>query len=369
MHILAIIVFFQTILILLLHIYSQLAKDKRLESQDMEEIDIPDVILTAKDSFDLIMDCVKSIECISIGKIYLCLDNPPPHLVNKLEAVIPLNCHLIINTDIGGKINTQVKGVQASEAKTILLLDVDVRMTICDNDFRDMLRFRVDNESDFVCPFSKGLELSTSLWGTFSECDRILRQRVFRQGRDYFGLSNLSGYCLLAERIKYLDIAIDALQDDVISTINLLTKGFKVKTYPKVVCVELERNSLYKLLMQRVRWTVGNIRALPHYFSIFPHTGLVKGCIFLSTPYLWYVSAYIDFISILFCMLRFNQILCILLIIELLVKTFVIINASKGEKNIYVVIGYNVMWPLLGITALILSVPYVIFNWEEASRR
>ena len=330
--------------------------------------DIPDVIITAKESVETISDCIKSLTGLTIRNIYICLDNPLPQNVIELERIIPDNCYLIQNKDCGGKINTQIKGVNVSSAHTILLLDADIRLINNKRDFEEMLLFKRAHSIDFLCPYSFGINLNSSCWGSISECDRILRQRVIRSGRDYFGLSNLSGYFLLADRKKYIKIARQSLQDDVIATINILKNGFKVKTYPKVVCGELEHTLFYKHLNQRVRWTVGNIKALPNYFKVFPQTGLIKGCIFLTTPYLWYTSAYVTFASLITLIFYFNPLLFILVLAEILLKTLMIIFVS-GKKNIIAIFLYAIIWPFFITMALILSLPYALFNWEKASRR
>jgi cellulose synthase/poly-beta-1,6-N-acetylglucosamine synthase-like glycosyltransferase len=341
----------------------------QVSSVSLKENDQPDVIITAKESVETIRGCLEALSGVRVGEVYLCLDNPSQQDINELEASVPPNYHLIPNNGEGGKINTQIKGVEISKAKIILLLDADIRLAMSHDEFNAMLLFRISHKVDFLCPYSRGINIGSYRWSAIAECDRILRQRVIRSGRDYFGLSNLSGYFLLADREKYLSIAAESLQDDIVATINMLKNGYKVVTYPKVVCGELERISFRKHLMQRVRWTVGNIKAWPHYFSVFPHTGFTKGCIFLFTPYLWYISSYIDCIFFFFCIFQFKLIFLIMLLVECVLKTLVIAGVSKREKNIFVVFVYTLVWPFFGAAALVLSLPYTLFNWEKASRR
>jgi cellulose synthase/poly-beta-1,6-N-acetylglucosamine synthase-like glycosyltransferase len=208
-----------------------------------------------------------------------------------------------------------------------------------------------------------------SLLFAIAETDRHMRQRVVRAGRDAYGVSNLSGYCMLANREKYLNIIdTEAIQDDVIATINLLQKKYTVKTYHKSVCSEIERSSFKSYLMQKTRWTAGNIVLIKSYNKLFRKTTFAKAFAFSSSFLLWYWSLWVDFFA--FFVALFHPTIFVLLLSEGIIKYIGLYFACKPESRNLAILTYIVFWPIFSTMCLIMS-PYYLSGRiiEQNTRR
>ena len=328
-----------------------------------------DVIIAAKENSDIIIRTLKSLQHLEVNKIILALDHPSPCLLQKVSVFLSdyPQVTLVTNTDLPGKINTQKKAFINSDAKNILLIDSDITIAIDQIEFEKMYAMFVLNKCDFLCPYSFGIYKQGNLWERIVECDRIMRQQIIRAGRDYYGVSNLSGYCLLAKRDSYLDvIESNCLQDDVVASINLITKKYKVNTYHKVVCGELERFTFYKMLMQRVRWTAGNLLIFWRYCQIFK-LDYRKAIVFLASFHFWYGALYVDFLAMICSRNRFIILYC--LTIEIILKTVLLSVRAHGIYNITTCFAYSIIWPSYSILALCGVIPFLLFRLEKESRR
>ena len=332
-------------------------KDGIVYKEDMLFSNV-DVIIAAKEDLFVIKRCLDSVSRFKFNRIFICLDNEDnSHMTEVLSKEYP-EIVILANEKSLGKIKSQIKCIQQSGKDVILVLDADI--SLIDNEVEAFVNYYFEKNTDFLCPYSQGEYISVNniLMG-IAETDRIMRQRIVRAGRDVFGVSNLSGYCLLANKQKYLDIIdTDAVQDDVIATINLFKKGFKVDTYHSVVCKEIERTSIKSYLLQKTRWTAGNIMLIKSYPKLFKTIGIVRALVFCSSFLLWYWALWIDFIAMVFAF--FNSTICIYLGTEFIIKYVGVLlthhSCFKMKLNYLI---YVFVWPLLSFICLILS-PYYL---------
>lgn len=370
MTILAVIILLQTFLILWLFFCGNAAAAKqRIMSVESTSDDVIDVIITAREEYDVIKQAILSFDNLKVHSIILALDHPSEKLLTQLTH-LPTK-HLvktIINLDDPGKINTQKLGLKSAGSRYVLIMDADIKVSMSQQDFYNMVCCFINSNSDFFCPYSFGIYSHLNTWAWIADCDRTMRQQIVRAGRDYYGISNLSGYFLLAKRERYIQV-IDSnyLQDDVAATINLFKNDLSIKTYHSVVCGELERNSFYKSLMQRIRWTVGNLFVYPKYIDVFRGIGFRRGMVFTLSSHLWYTSLYCDFLAYVLCWKQPLLLYCLLL--EIIVKSIILSLRKKGTINFMCHIIYSVVWPVFSTVSLLGVIPYLIFKLEKESRR
>lgn len=354
---------------LILSIFIILAIKQRKSCIGKEDADITnniDVIIVAKENFSVIKNCLDSVLVCNFKNIFLCLDHPEKHLVKNLKTSFR-NIEIIENHQMNGKIETQLCGLKKSINNDVLLLDADIKLF--PSEINKFINYYVESNTDFLCPYSVGIYEKKSLWAAISESDRIMRQRIVRAGRDYFGVSNLSGYCLLATRKKYIEILDSkSIQDDVSATINLFEKNYSVKTYHKVVCSEVERSSFIESLFQKTRWTAGNMRLLVSYQKLFTSTSLIKAFVFTTSFLLWYWALWIDFVGFVF-MFSSTQIF-ILIILELFIKQIgLFIVGEQSIKRIFLNFIYVIIWPFFSTLCLLMIPIYFCGKIESKTRR
>ena len=248
-----------------------------------------------------------------------------------------------------------------------MILDADINLFV--SEISGFVSYFKKQKIDFLCPYSVGRSSRhNSILFFLAEADRLLRQRIVRTGRDFFGVSNLSGYCLLANRRKYLDV-IDgnAIQDDVIATLNLLEKGYTVKTYPKAVCSELERPTIKTMLFQKTRWTAGNILLLNSYPKLFVKTTFQKAFAFSSSFILWYWALWVDMISMIFSM--FCPPVTFVLGLEWVLKYLMLNYVSENKKMYFFNLFYIILWPLFATLCLVMCPFYLRGKINEQKTR
>lgn len=315
-----------------------------------------DVIIAAHEDFDVIQKCINNVLSNGFNNIILCLDGTNSTILSRIKKDYP-SINILSNNTTIGKIESQIKCLQASTKETVLILDADI--TLIEGELDEFVSYYYQTNVDFLCPYSEGylIDNNSFLFG-LSETDRYMRQRIVRAGRDAFGVSNLSGYCLLANRLKYLEIINKrAIQDDVIATFNLMRKGYTIKTYHRVVCKEIERDSIGSLIMQKTRWTAGNVVLLKSYLSLFKLSDRSKALAFISSSLLWYWSLWLDFFALIVAY-HFPYMLIILLI-ESTIKYFGLIDACKPQKRHKAILRYILFWPTISTLCLFLSPLYL----------
>ena len=197
------------------------------------------MIFSSSRSISSIPKCIKNVLSVGFENIIICIDGGNNDVFYRLKLSYP-SLTILYNETSLGKIRSQNKCLSLSKKENILILDADI--ALLKEEVTGFVSYFWESNVDFLCPYSIGLyEGNNQLLYSIAETDRHMRQRVVRAGRDAYGVSNLSGYCMLAKRIKYIDIIDDdAIQDDVIATINLLKKKYMVKTFLKAVGSEIE---------------------------------------------------------------------------------------------------------------------------------
>ena len=326
-----------------------------------------DVIIAARENTELIRECLSNILSVGFKNIILCLDGGNEENFDQLKKDFP-SVKIIFNEHSLGKIKAQLKCLRLSTKEKVLILDADI--SLAKDKVNDYVSYFNETGVDFLCPYSvgKSSNMSTLLFA-IAETDRHMRQRVVRAGRDAYGVSNLSGYCMLANREKYIDIIdTNAIQDDVIATINLLEKKFTVKTYHRPVCAEIERTSLKSYLLQKTRWTAGNIVLIKSYYKLFKATDYQKAFAFTSSFLLWYWSLWVDFFA--FIAAFFYPTILVLLLTEAVIKFIGLSLAGKPESRIWAIFSYIILWPVFSTICLFLS-PYYLSGRiiEQKTRR
>lgn len=339
-------------------------KNSNLSYQDLDEFD---VIIAARENVALIKKCISNVISVGFNNIILCIDGGNYDAFLQLKNDFP-SVKLIYNEFSQGKIKAQVKCLKLSTKKKVLILDADI--SLIKEEIQCFVSYFNETKVDFLCPYSIGISSKmNSLLFAIAETDRFMRQRVVRAGRDAYGVSNLSGYCMLAYKEKYIDIIdTEAIQDDVIATINLLNKKYTIKTYHKAVCSEEERTTFKSYLMQKTRWTAGNIVLLKFYNLLFKATTFAKAFAFSSSFLLWYWALWVDFIA--FLVAFFYPAIMWLLLIEGIIKFVGLSLASKPQSRNLAIISYLILWPVFSTMCLILS-PYYLSGRiiEQKTRR
>ncbi len=326
-----------------------------------------DVIVAAYENTELIRNCISNILSVGFKNIILCIDGCKEDGSSQLKKEFP-DVKMIYNEESLGKIKAQVKCLKLSTKGKVLILDADI--SLIKEEVYNFVSYFNETGVDFLCPYSVGISSDmNSLLFAIAETDRYMRQRIVRAGRDAYGVSNLSGYCMLANREKYISIIdTDAIQDDVIATINLLERKFIVKTYHRPVCAEIERTSLKSYLMQKTRWTAGNIVLVKSYNKLFKATAFKKALAFTSSFLLWYWSLWVDFFA--FIVAFFYPVIFVLLFVEAVIKYIGLNFAGRPESRNIAIFLYLIAWPVFSTMCLLLS-PYYLSGLiiEQKTRR
>ncbi|CEM62392.1 membrane hypothetical protein [Treponema phagedenis] len=340
--------------------------EQRKENKTLFNIDNIDVIIAAKESYERISLCINSVLESGFTNIYICVDGKNSNVVKLLK----LNYHelnIFENNGNLGKTKSQIKCLEQAKNKDVLVLDADIILKT--EEIMDFINYYYTSKCNFLCPYSNGKAVNENILFGIAESDRYMRQRIVRAGRDFYGVSNLSGYCMLCNRMKYLEIInVDTIQDDVIATINLFKKGFVVKTYHKSICIEEERNRFIPYLYQKTRWTAGNLALLGSYPKLFKSIPFVKALVFSSSFLLWYFALWVDFVC--FCYSIFNFWIFIPLLVELIVKYLYLLKISGFKLfRVYNFI-YVIIWPLFTTLCLLLTPLYLVgLIGENKTRR
>lgn len=326
-----------------------------------------DVIIAAHENIELVKNCLSNVLSAGFHNIIICIDGDNQNIASILKAEYP-SVQIVSNEHSLGKIKSQLRCLKISSKEKVLILDADI--SLIKDEINGFISYYNESKVDFLCPYSVGVSTRmNSLLFIIAETDRHMRQRVVRAGRDAYGVSNLSGYCMLANREKYIDIIdTEAIQDDVVATINLLQKNYSVRTYHKAVCSEVERTELWSYLLQKTRWTAGNIVLIKSYHKLFKATSISKSLAFTSSFLLWYWALWVDFFA--FIAALFHPILFIPLALEAFIKSVGLTCAAKPETRYMAIILYLVAWPVFSTICLFMS-PYYLSGRivEQKTRR
>ena len=157
-----------------------------------------DVIIAAKENLDIIVQCIDNVMQSGFSSIILCLDGCDSSFKSSLSNLYP-SIIIIHNEKQEGKIKSQLKCLRLSKKLEVLILDADILLFA--EEVNHFVSYFHSHTVDFLCPYSMGFSsnMNTFLF-RIAEIDRYMRQRIIRAGRDAYGVSNLSGYCVLAKK-------------------------------------------------------------------------------------------------------------------------------------------------------------------------
>ena len=152
MTILAVIILLQTFLMLWLFFCGNAAAAKQqIMSTESTSDDVIDVIITAREEYEVIEQAILSLENLQVNSIILALDHPSEKLLSQLTH-LPTK-HLlktIINQDVPGKINTQKLGLKSASSRYVLIMDADIKVSLSQQDFHHMVCCFIKSNSDFL---------------------------------------------------------------------------------------------------------------------------------------------------------------------------------------------------------------------------
>ena len=368
-YLIVILIFIQTVILFVFVVKSARQRKKcnrKIFPCNVKNKESVDVIIAAREDIVMIKKCISSVLKSGFKNVVLCVDGGDSVVADEIAACFN-NVKIIFNEQSIGKIRSQRRCLTMSTKDVVLIIDADI--SLIEEEVDGFVSSYFGQNVDFLCPYSVGESLEKhSLLFSIAESDRYMRQRIVRAGRDAYGVSNLSGYCILANRKKYLDIIdSNAIQDDVIATLNLLKKHYSVKTYHHAVCSEVERNKFIPYLLQKTRWTAGNIMLIKSYPALFKSTSFSKSFAFTSSFLLWYWSWWVDFVSVF--MAIHTPVVSVALITEAIIKVSGLIISSKPDRRLMSSALYVLIWPLFSTICLLLSPPFLLGLISERKTR
>jgi len=263
----------------------------------LNEIPLKDisVVIPVHNVGRLITKSVQSVvnqENVSILKIVVVDDNnnnPTEKILKKIKSWDKRIEIIKLSNGKPNKVKALVAGIKKVPTEFIALLDAD---TILDrNAISRTFNYLLENKGNYATCLIDPIRQKGIIYQLICY-DRLFRQRILQTVRNYFGCSNFPGCFGVFNKAAFVQTLENGFLEDLISTYRITSKGDQVLLLREVLASEHERANLKTLILQRVRWTIGNIHTLPFLYKTFLRVNFIKKIIFLSYPLLWYIIHY-----------------------------------------------------------------------------
>jgi len=268
---------------------------------------------------------------------------------------------LHLNQKKSGKVSGILEAFKITKTKYSLLIDSDI--VLDKNAIEKLATFHYQNKnfysSCYIYPYTD--KKNTFLENIINN-DRLYRQNILQNVREPYGLSNFPGGIGIVNTNEYKKKLKSGFLEDLTATLAIIKSNKEIDILKEPLAFEIERKSIKGVLLQRIRWTIGNIENVKNLFStITGIESILKKYILLSYPIMWYLQHYFIVIgNVLFIFSIFRQPNLIYLLPQLLYFVQILISANIGKKhyenNFLSIILHSIIYPVIIATSLLLSI-------------
>lgn len=328
------------------------------------------IIIPILNSEKTITKCLKSIflnKKSLIKQIIIVFDHcndQSEFIVNKIEKKyfdkkIKIN-YLHLNKNQSGKVAALLEAFKITKTEFSLLIDSDIVLT--KNTIEKLVNFHYRNKNFYSsCYIYPYVNKKTTFLENIINNDRLYRQNILQNVREFYGLSNFPGGIGIVNTQEYKEKLKSGFLEDLTTTLVLIKFKKKISILREPLAFEMERKSIKGVILQRIRWTIGNIENVKNLFlTINCEKKIFKKVILISYPVMWYLQHYFIIIgNMLFCLSLTKKLNLIFLLPQLLYFIQVLISANIGKKyyknNILGIILHSIIYPFIITTTLLIS--------------
>jgi len=200
-----------------------------------------------------------------------------------------------------GKVQALIYGGEFVQTKTVLLLDSDI---VLEKDaISTLFYFHIKEGGPFssclIYPFD-GTAQAHSLSQRIVCNNRLYRQSVIQTVKNLYGCSNFPGGVQMVDFIAYKDLLVHGFLEDLTATYSVLKSGGKISILPVVLAYEIERQTIWGMFLQRIRWTIGAIQHIPvQVAAAKSRKKLIEKILINSYHVMWEIQYYIIIFNLL----------------------------------------------------------------------
>ena len=344
-------------------------KKNNRKNNNKDEIEPITIIIPVFNSEKTISKCLNSILVNKkklISKIIIIFD----HCSDQSESIVTKIKKQYLDVEIktlhlnqkkSGKVSGILKAFKITKTKFSLLIDSDI--VLDKNAIEKLINFHYQNKNFYSsCYIYPYMDKKNTFLENIINNDRLYRQNILQNVREFYGLSNFPGGIGIVNINEYKKKLKSGFLEDLTATLAIIKSNKEINILKEPLAFEIERKSIKGVLLQRIRWTIGNIENIRNIFSaIVEIESIFKKCILLSYPIMWYFQHYFIVIgNILFIFSIFKQPNLIYLLPQLLYFTQILISANIGKKhyenNFLSIIIHSIIYPVIITTSLLLSI-------------
>ncbi|MFH0955222.1 MAG: glycosyltransferase family 2 protein [Candidatus Micrarchaeota archaeon] len=289
---------FAVFLSIYLFVFLLLALEHKKRQVAPEVLDPISFLISAHNEEKTIADSLTSAlsqKGISVKEIVVIVDNSTDRTAEICKSLAEQNpCVIIIPKNDGQPSKPKVIriGLQKISTKYAVLLDAD---TILEkNAVAETFSFMKNNRAEFGTCIVDPMPAKSLKYEIISS-DKLFRQRILQLGRAEINCANLPG-CFYIGNAGWLKENIsNSFVEDLVLSYKLIGENNKISVVPKVLAFEQERLQFRSFFLQRMRWTIGNISAFPHFLRAFKNKSFSTIFGLFSFPLFWYIIQYFVF--------------------------------------------------------------------------
>jgi len=225
----------------------------------------------AADTIGSVLDAILLNDLESIERLVVVLDRCADATQKIVESYIStfaarqvlLRVRHVASGD-GGKVATLLTGLREIFSADVLLVDADV--ILAPTAITEIGTFHATANT----PFSSCLVLPHQTPGKVNRLvdqiicnNRLYRQSILQLVKDRHGAANFPGGFQLVNAKSYSELLVHGFLEDLTATYAVLAMGGRIAILPRALAFEIERQTLYGLFLQRLRWTLGALQHLP----------------------------------------------------------------------------------------------------------
>lgn len=333
-------------------------------------------VLVVSNEQNIIKDVVENLirqKNISLTEIIVVINNSQDQthsIIKSLSLSSEINIKIFEIPYFTGKSSALIRGLKAVTNKMVFLLDADI--ILYPDSFSRLATFSENHKSDFTVGIIKYKE-ENNFQSKIIEIERYFINSFLQVARGSLGVATIHGSLSLVNIERYLSFLKERiLQEDLLVTYELIRGDMRINILNEVIAEEADKSKFLLLILQRIRWTIGNIKIIPQFISALIKTRSVKNKVLLvSYPLLWYFIYYSICLGYLLGV--FNHILLglnlIVHMIYFLITTYMY-TKDKGFNftNIIICFLHALIFPLLITVSGILAIFSIIFKINIYSR-
>lgn len=250
-------------------------------------------------TIDASISSVLSQQGVLIKELVIVVDNSTDKTAQICQNFAKKNSKIKLlfrNDNLPSKPKSMSLGLEKIKSNQVAMLDADTILQR--NAIAKTIYFMKNNNASFGTCLVDPVPVPSLKYEIIST-DKLFRQRILQMGKSELKCANLPGCFYVGDTNWLKENVSNSFVEDLVLSYRIIGERNKITVVPEILAFEQERLEFNSFVLQRIRWTIGNISSIPSFLKAFSNNSFSATFGLISFPLFWYFIHYFTFYLII----------------------------------------------------------------------